>query len=73
MVPAAYVTEDVLVGHQWEGRLLSCEGLITQHRGMLNHEVGVGKRVGEYPHRSREMGGMILGACGGKTGKGDNI
>jgi hypothetical protein len=29
---AAYVTEDGLVGHQWEER--SCEGSMPQYRGM---------------------------------------
>ena len=39
---AAYVSEDGLVGHQWEERPLSYEDSMPQYRGMPGPESGSG-------------------------------
>jgi hypothetical protein len=56
MAPAAYVAEDGLARHQWEG-------LIPQGRGILVQEVRSGS-LEEHPHKSRVKGDEI-GVCGG--------
>ena len=65
MAPDAYVTEDDLVGHQWEERSLVLMPSVGECQG---GEVGMGGWVGEHPHRSRDRG-----VCRGKTRKGNNI
>ena len=57
MVPAAYVAEDGLIGHQWEKRPLVCEGSKPQCRGECEGwKTGVGGWMGAHPHRSKRKG-----------------
>jgi hypothetical protein len=51
----------------------SCEGLVPSVGKCQGRKVGVGRRVGAHPHRSRRRGDRI-GAFGGRgIRKGDNI
>ena len=63
MASAAYVSEDGLLGHQWEERPLSYEGCVPQSRGMPGpgigpgwvDEQGEGKRMGESVFQGRKQ------------------
>jgi hypothetical protein len=63
MALAAYLAEDVLLGHQWEESLLSCEGPVPQCRAMP----GPGNRSGCVGKQGKGGGD---GGLEGKPGKG---
>ena len=59
MAPAAYVAEDGLVWHQWEGRPLVLWRLDAQSTGMLGQWGDIGQVGGGAPlWRQGEVGGM---------------
>ena len=59
---AIYVAEDDLVGHQWRRSPWSCEGSMSQYRGMLGPGMGVGglgirgsrQAVGDFQRGTRK-------------------
>jgi hypothetical protein len=66
MAPAIYVTENGLVGHQWEKGPWSCESSMAQCKEMT----GLGR--GGAP--SKKQGeGDVIGVFRGETRKSDNI
>jgi hypothetical protein len=54
MAPTAYVAEEGLIGHQWEGSPLVLWRLDAQGNARMLRGKGVG--VGKHPHRSWERG-----------------
>jgi hypothetical protein len=65
MAPAAYVAEDGLVGHQWEGKpLVGCPSVGEFEDG----KAGVRGWVGKTLIEAGEVGG--IGNLGGGRGKG---
>jgi hypothetical protein len=67
MAPAAYVAEDGLIWHQWEGKPLVLWRIDALAEG--NSRAVRQEWVGEHSHRSRGRG-VGQGICRGETGKG---
>ena len=66
MAPAAYVVEDGLIFHQWEGRPWSSEGSMPQYRGMS----GSGSSTGWVDEQVDGGGDRGRRFSEGKPGKG---